>query len=421
MITNSETHEPEPYVYPGYPNIVEGPSAALSIESGGAQAMPPWTDPAFFGPKPPISPYGIISSGKPLPVASLFDLRAAIGLDKSDRVKQIWVPEYPNLVTPEEVPYLFSDVYNGEQIQRKETLRTSITNQLIWVLFGFTYITQNPTLGVLFILAFVGVPIAQRVWSLRRAPQYSPKDAASDAENTRFNAWVSRIRTPVIYWMSGGIGAIWLIQLISSFSHISARGLGRWSPTEAVGLVKSAVWQGEWWRLFTATVMHTVIWHILFNLLALVILGKIVEAVAGRAYVAIVFLFSALLGSIFSLLLIPATSVGSSGGIMGLIGFIVALGHFRPNTLPHGFLKSLLSGVGLIFLSGLLGFMIIDNAAHFGGLLGGLLIGLIAAKLNSHTNTVPLPTGAPVRILGYAATLCIAITIVSTAAILVFS
>src|SRR5688572_11834242 len=97
---------------------------------------------------------------------------------------------------------------------------------------------------------------------------------------------------------------------------------GEKESIQAAGLVKSAVRDGEVWRLFTCATLHANFLHIWMNGQALIGLGRMIESLTNRAYLAIVFLPSALCGSIFSLLLMPnSTSVGASGGLMGLVGF----------------------------------------------------------------------------------------------------
>jgi membrane associated rhomboid family serine protease len=103
-----------------------------------------------------------------------------------------------------------------------------------------------------------------------------------------------------------------------------------------------------------------------------------IESLTNRAYLAIVFLPSAACGSIFSLLLMPnSTSVGASGGIMGLVGFLAVLGYRRKEILPSGFFKSILINICFIGVIGLVGFAIIDNAAHLGGLVAGVVCGVV--------------------------------------------
>jgi hypothetical protein len=135
------------------------------------------------------------------------------------------------------------------------------------------------------------------------------------------------------------------------------------------------------------------------NFLALMGLGRIIEVFLHRSHLAIVFLFSVLAGSLCSVWMMPGkTSVGASGGLMGLIGLLVIAGWRRARWLPEKFLRGVLLSVALTAGIGLVGFEFIDNAAHFGGLLCGLILGLLL--LGRGGNTHPLRPGGFVRALG---------------------
>lgn len=62
---------------------------------------------------------------------------------------------------------------------------------------------------------------------------------------------------------------------------------------------------------------------------------------------------------------------------MGVIGFLAVLGFRRRAHLPEGFGKLMLQNLGYTALLGIVGFYVIDNAAHAGGLVAGALIGAL--------------------------------------------
>lgn len=153
---------------------------------------------------------------------------------------------------------------------------------------------------------------------------------------------------------------------------------------EAAGLVKPAVWQGEGWRVFTATLMHAGAGHFLLNFLALVQLAKIIEHTVHRAFVPWVFLFSGAVGSVFSVVLYPnSTSVGASGGLMGLLGFITMAAYFDRTRYPPRYFRLMIEAIVSIGVLGLFGFAFIDNGAHLGGLVCGLWLGWLCFKDNA--------------------------------------
>jgi membrane associated rhomboid family serine protease len=163
---------------------------------------------------------------------------------------------------------------------------------------------------------------------------------------------------------------------------------------ESAALVKDAVRSGEVWRLLTAELMHGHPLHFLFNFMALLAVGRLVEMHGHPLYVPAVFLVSALCASASSFLFSAAPiSVGASGGIMGLIGFLAVIGIRRRHVVPRGFLKSIAMSIALTAATGLVAYHFIDNAAHAGGLLGGVLLGLVyIGRRNGRTAADDSPT-----------------------------
>lgn len=162
---------------------------------------------------------------------------------------------------------------------------------------------------------------------------------------------------------------------------------------QTAGLVKPSVRQGEVWRLATAGLLHGSFSHLWMNFGSLMWLGKLIEAFTHRAYLPIVFYLSIIFGSLASLIFLPSkTSIGASGGLMGLIGFLVVLGIRHKNILSADFFQALLLNIALIGLIGFIGSDFIDNAAHGGGLLCGLLIGyLLIPAQEQLVQAVPIP------------------------------
>jgi rhomboid protease GluP len=144
---------------------------------------------------------------------------------------------------------------------------------------------------------------------------------------------------------------------------------------------------GQWWRLLTCIFIHGSLLHIAFNMWCLWDLGRLAESVYGHWTFATVYLICGLAASLASVMWhapISVPSVGASGAIFGIAGALIAsfyLGEFSvPRAAVSGMLRSVVAFVGYnLFFGAVIGS--IDNAAHVGGLLMGLLLGALIAKL----------------------------------------
>lgn len=139
------------------------------------------------------------------------------------------------------------------------------------------------------------------------------------------------------------------------------------------GAVSSkAVKSGEIWRLLTGTFLHAGIIHLFANMYSLLVIGSQLENFVGKTKYIIIYLISAISGSLLSCVVSNSLSVGASGAIFGLLGSMLYFGyHYR--LYLGSVLKSQI--IPVILLNLFLGFTLsgIDNAAHIGGLIGGYL------------------------------------------------
>lgn len=128
---------------------------------------------------------------------------------------------------------------------------------------------------------------------------------------------------------------------------------------------------GEWWRLMTAAFLHANLTHLLFNVVALWVVGGVVEPRLGRWRYVTVYLVSALAGSVLSYLVDPFTqaSVGASGAVFGLFGalFVLAL---RLRFEIGGIIAIIAINVVIGFVPG----FNINWRAHLGGLIAGTIV-----------------------------------------------
>ncbi|OKJ61063.1 Rhomboid family protein [Streptomyces sp. CB02009] len=127
---------------------------------------------------------------------------------------------------------------------------------------------------------------------------------------------------------------------------------------------------GEWYRLLTSTVLHQEVWHILFNVLGLWVIGGIVEPELGRIRYAALCLLSGLSGSVLAYLVAAQNqpSLGASGVVYGLIGAWVVLARRRRHDMRPVILFVALSLLMTFTRPG------ISWEAHVGGLVAGLVV-----------------------------------------------
>ena len=132
--------------------------------------------------------------------------------------------------------------------------------------------------------------------------------------------------------------------------------------------------QGQYYRLFTAMFLHFGVWHLLFNMYALSILGPAVDYVCGAVIYLIIYLTSGVLGNVLTMIVEEkrgrtSISAGASGCIFGLLGACLVLA-----IAGYGFsLRSILSTLAINLVYGLSSRRI-NMMSHVGGLIGGAVV-----------------------------------------------
>jgi len=140
-----------------------------------------------------------------------------------------------------------------------------------------------------------------------------------------------------------------------------------------------SIWQQhQWWRLITAGFLHGGMMHILMNSWALFQLGMQVEELFGTPRYLAIYFFSTLGGFYLSARMNPGLSIGSSAGIAGLIGAMIAFGVINRSTVGRAIRNFYLQSVVFMIAIGLMPGMAIDNWAHLGGLSAGFGLAYLA-------------------------------------------
>ena len=155
---------------------------------------------------------------------------------------------------------------------------------------------------------------------------------------------------------------------------------------------------GEWWRMLTAMFLHGGILHIAVNMWALRNLGYTAELLYGRRNFLIIYFLSGLAGSAGTMIWNPlSVSVGASGAIMGLAGALAALVYFKKLPVDRALLRRDVGSVaGVILFTLIIGARLptIDNSAHVGGVLAGMILGFaLPATIFRAERDKPASTG----------------------------
>jgi len=177
-----------------------------------------------------------------------------------------------------------------------------------------------------------------------------------------------------------GVGLVW-VALTMVFYWLSATRAGF---REAGILDGAAVAAGEWWRLFTATLLHADGMHLATNAL----FGFILLGFAAGCYGTGVGLLAAFLAGVGGNLASWALhgnsmqGLGASGVVMGALGLVTihALAHVRKFPDASKLLFGGLAGGLMLFT--LLGLSPgTDVIAHLGGFVAGIALGALLALL----------------------------------------
>ncbi|MBN3724431.1 rhomboid family intramembrane serine protease [Burkholderia sp. Ac-20379] len=192
-------------------------------------------------------------------------------------------------------------------------------------------------------------------------------------------------KTTSLLSVSGLLIAANLVIFLALWIHAGYR-----SPDNALLLAWGANYApltltGESWRLLSSAFLHANWLHVLLNMYMLLVLGSVLERLVGAARFTSIYLLSALGGGLCSALwniahkvglpphILPAVSVGASGALMGLAGAAFVLAMNPPKGESAQIKTGAIVQVIVINLAFGLTSHGVDNAAHLGGVLTGVL------------------------------------------------
>ena len=193
------------------------------------------------------------------------------------------------------------------------------------------------------------------------------------------------------------INIIIFVAMVASSRSIdfSIETLVKWGGSAGI-LVR----QGEWWRLFTSMFLHANPIHIGFNMLCLFQLGFLAERAFGKIPYLLAYIATGICASLTSNFIHPKTlGVGASGAIFGIAGFLltpIALKKLIIYTTGKSSILRTLVMFAIYNLAIGAAIPVIDNSAHVGGLVSGLVIGLFFCNRTRTLGSPPGQTGTPV-------------------------
>lgn len=204
------------------------------------------------------------------------------------------------------------------------------------------------------------------------------------------------------------------------FATMLWNGAGLWHSDNGVQLdwganFGPATKDGEWWRLGSALFLHFGLFHLGMNMLSLWDGGRLVERMFGTGRFLLIYFASGLAGNLLSLIAQGdrAVSGGASGAIFGVYGAFMGFVWLYRNSLRRSEFKRLFWGAAIFSaITIVLGLQVtgIDNAAHVGGLLGGILAGL---ALTRSLDSAPRPSPVGQHLAGGAYVLILVLLIVN--------
>lgn len=201
---------------------------------------------------------------------------------------------------------------------------------------------------------------------------------------------------------------IWVTKLliltnVAVFIAMLAGGAGLWHSSNGIQLnwganFGPATQDGEWWRLASAMFLHFGIVHLLLNAWSLWDAGQLVERMYGQACFLAIYVISGLTGNLVSLVFQgnSAVSGGASGAIFGIFGALLTyLWRERAAITVREFRWLFWGALGFATATIIMGFIVpgIDNAAHIGGFVTGVLVSAALAK-SANILTWPIKTPA---------------------------
>ncbi len=196
----------------------------------------------------------------------------------------------------------------------------------------------------------------------------TPPEIPQAPQPQRIQLAVPTSRPYAMYIVLGVTVLFYILQVIGqafNFDIVTALGV------KDNGLIRA----GQLWRLFTPVFLHASILHIGFNMYALFLYGRGIEARFGHTRFLLLYFLCGFAGNVLSFLMTPAPSLGASTAVFGLLAAEAVFVLQNRNLFGSRADRTLINIVAIALINLFLGFTTtgVDNYGHLGGLLGGIM------------------------------------------------
>jgi len=205
---------------------------------------------------------------------------------------------------------------------------------------------------------------------------------------------------PILTYTLIGMNVLAYVGGVISGSGVGGGVGGGSSVLAKAALYGPAVANGEVWRIVTSGFLHYGLFHLLFNMYALYIIGQMLEPAIGRLRFGLIYFVALLCGSLGALIVTPnALTAGASGAVFGIMGAAILV-------MRHRGIDPMQSGLAVwLGLNLLITFSVshISIGGHIGGLIGGTLAAWVLVELPDRVGLPRYGADIVAGVLGIAA------------------
>lgn len=177
----------------------------------------------------------------------------------------------------------------------------------------------------------------------------------------------------------------WLFLALNVAASLLYEILGDVVYTKGSLSVLDVIEKQEYYRVLSSMFLHAGVDHIVGNMVFVFILGDMLEQAIGHVRFAAIYLLTGIGGNLCSMLFELTTgsfyhTVGASGAVCGIMGALLVLVIRNRGNFGHISLNRMILAIVYMIYTGLQS-PIVNNAAHIGGLLSGVLVMAVLALL----------------------------------------